>query len=96
MSRLHEFVALQKRGVVTLPASVRKKLSLDVPGAQLEILETEDGRFELRGAVPVPADQAWFWTEQWQQKERAASRDLARGKTASSDSVDALLAELDD
>ena len=26
----------------------------------------------MRSAVPVPADQHWFWTERWQQMERAA------------------------
>lgn len=95
MAKVHEFVALQKRGVVTLPAVVRERLSLDQPGAQLEIIETDDGRFELRGVVPVPADQAWFWTQRWQQKERAASADIAADRTVATDSVEAFLDELD-
>jgi hypothetical protein len=28
----------------------------------------------------VPADQAWFWTPEWQAKEREADADLAAGR----------------
>lgn len=95
MSRIHEFVAVQKRGVATIPASVRRRLHLDEPGAQLEILETPDGRFEIRGVLPVDAEQAWFWTERWQAMEREADADVAAGRVARSGSVEELLAELD-
>lgn len=95
MAKVHEFVAVQKRGVITLPPAVRERLSLNTPGAQLEIVETDDGRFEMRGAIPVPADQAWFWTERWQRMEREADADLAAGRVVSSDSVDELIDELD-
>ena len=95
MSRIHEFVAVQKRGVATIPLSVRRRLRLDEPGAQLEILETEDGRFEIRGVLPVDADQAWFWTDRWQRMEREADADFAAGRSVQVDSVEALLAELD-
>ncbi|NCY17530.1 MAG: AbrB family transcriptional regulator [Actinobacteria bacterium] len=95
MSLIHEFVAVQKRGVATIPSSVRRRLRLDEPGAQLEILETEDGRFEIRGVLPVDADQAWFWTDRWQRMEREADADFAAGRSVQVDSVEALLAELD-
>lgn len=95
MAKVHEFVAVQKRGVITLPPVVRERLSLNTPGAQLEIVETDDGRFEIRGAIPVRADQAWFWTERWQRMERDADADLAAGNVTRSDSVDELIDELD-
>jgi len=95
MDPIHEFVAVQKRGVATIPLSVRRRLRLDEPGAQLEILETDDGRFEIRGVLPVDADQAWFWTERWQKMERKADADFAAGRSVEADSVEALIAELD-
>lgn len=95
MDLIHEFVAVQKRGVATIPASVRQRLHLDEPGAQLEIVETDDGRFEIRGVVPVDAEQRWFWTERWQAMERAADADIAAGRVVRVESVDELLAELD-
>jgi bifunctional DNA-binding transcriptional regulator/antitoxin component of YhaV-PrlF toxin-antitoxin module len=95
MSRIHEFVAVQKRGVATIPASVRQRLRLDEPGAQLEIVETEDGRFEIRGTVPVDVDQQWFWSERWQKMERRADADIAAGRVVGTTDVEEFLDELD-
>lgn len=95
-ARVHEFLSLQKRGVVSLPAVVRERLHLDEPGAQLEIRETPDGRFEIRGVLPVPADQQWFWTDRWQRMERQADDDVASGRVVATATVDDFLAELHD
>lgn len=95
MDLIHEFVAVQKRGVATIPSSVRQRLRLDEPGAQLEIIETADGRFELRGTLPVDADQQWFWTERWQKMEHDADVAIAKGKVVGAENVDDFLVELD-
>jgi bifunctional DNA-binding transcriptional regulator/antitoxin component of YhaV-PrlF toxin-antitoxin module len=95
LTRIHEYVSLQKSGVLRLPSNVREKLRLDVPGAQVEIEETEDGRFELRGVLPISADQQWFWTERWQKKEREAVADVVMGRTLTTSSVAEFLDELD-
>lgn len=92
---LHEFVTPQKNGVVRLPPDVRSGLHLDEPGAQVEIVQLADGEFLLRGVLPVPADQAWFWTERWQQMEREADADIAAGRTEVFESVEDFLADLD-
>jgi len=79
-SHYHGFLSFQNRGVLTLPTEVRKRLLLDTPGAQVEVTEREDGVIELRPQVAVPADQAWFWTEAWQAREREATEALAAGR----------------
>lgn len=28
----------------------------------------------------IPKDQAWFWTPEWQQKEREADEEIAQGR----------------
>jgi len=61
---------VQARSVVALPAEVRRRLHLDEPGAQAEITERDDGVLELRPALPVAADQRWFWTKRRQERER--------------------------
>jgi len=42
------------------------------------------GRRARRGAAPRgadgPAEQAWFWTREWQEGEREASEDIAAGR----------------
>ena len=42
----------------------------------------------------VPPDQAWFWTEKWQEGERAVDQALARGDYRDFSSVDELIREL--
>lgn len=76
----HAFLSLQSRGVLALPPEVRKRLGLEVPGAQVEVVEREDGVIELRPQIPVPASQAWFWTEEWQRREREVHDELAAGR----------------
>jgi bifunctional DNA-binding transcriptional regulator/antitoxin component of YhaV-PrlF toxin-antitoxin module len=89
------YVSVQRRGVIALPPEVRKRLRLDEPGAQLQLTEREEGVFELRGYVPIPSDQAWFWTERWQQMEREADEDIAAGRVRYADNVEDFLAQLE-
>lgn len=48
----------------------------------MELTERDDGVLELRPVLPVPADQAWFWTEHWQQREREVDGHMAAGRLA--------------
>jgi hypothetical protein len=34
----------------------------------------------MRGLTMIPADQAWFWTPEWQAGEREASEEIGRGE----------------
>lgn len=85
------YVAVQA-GVVALPAEVRRRLHLDEPGAQVEIIEREDGVLELR---PSPADQRWFWTERWQTREREVDKHVASGHVTVHNDGEALDRHLD-
>lgn len=89
------YVTIQNRGTLALPADLRRRHHLDEPGAQVEIVEREDGIIELRPQVAVPADQAWFWTERWQQREREVDAHVAAGDVTSHRSADDFLAHLD-
>ena len=48
------FLTLQSRGTIAIPPAVRRRLGLDRPGAQVEMVEREDGVLELRPHVPMP------------------------------------------
>lgn len=95
LARYHDFLTLQSRGVLALPPELRKRYQLDRPGTQVEVTEREDGVLELRPQVAVPAIQAWFWTQEWQDRERAADADLVAGRVAVTDDAESFLAELD-
>lgn len=87
-------MAVQKRGLIAIPAALRARYHLDDAGAQVEILE-RDGEIVLRPHIAVPADQAWFWNETWREMERGADADVVAGRVQSFDDVDDLLADLD-
>jgi len=89
------YVAIQKRGVVTLPSAVRKRHALDGPGAQVRIVERVDGVIELHPQVAVPADQAWFWSDRWQAMEREAEADIAAGRVITHASAEAFLEHIE-
>lgn len=95
MTGFHGYVGLQSRGLIALPTELRRRLHLDEPGAQVEITERIDGVLELRAALPVPADQAWFWTEQWQQREREVDAYVELGELAVHESTKDFLDHLD-
>lgn len=78
MKNMSIFVNVRDRGQISLPASTRKAYHLDEPGAQVEIIERE-GEIVLRPMLPIPAEQAWFWTESWQKGERIADAEAAAG-----------------
>ena len=92
--RYHGFLSFQSRGVVAIPAELRRRLHADTPGAQIEIIEREDGVFELRPTLPIPADQQWFWTRRWQAMERRADEDIAAGRVKRFESGEELLDHL--
>lgn len=89
------FIAVQARGVLTLPVELRKRHRLNEAGAQVAVTEREDGVIELHPYSAIPAEQRWFWTDRWQGMEREADEDVAAGRVARSDSAEDFLAELD-
>jgi AbrB family looped-hinge helix DNA binding protein len=94
MSENRTFITVQGRGVIAIPTSVRHRFGLDQPGSQVELIERE-GEIILRPHVAVPADQAWFWTERWQQLEHEADEAVAAGGVSVFDGIDQMLADLD-
>ena len=56
---------------------------------------TRTATIELQPVLPIPADQAWFWTERWQAGEREADEDIAAGRVSHAMDVDDFLAHLE-
>lgn len=92
----HRYLGIQGRGTIALPADVRRRLHLDEQGAQLEMTERADGVIELRAALPVPAEQRWFWTQRWQEREHEVDDHVAAGRVTVHDSTEDFLDHLDE
>ncbi len=58
-----------------------------VDGAAILLEEITDGR--------IDPEQAWFWTREWQAKEREADEDLAAGRATTFESDDEFLGALE-
>jgi AbrB family looped-hinge helix DNA binding protein len=83
---------MRHKGVVTIPQEVRDQLHLSM--GDRFFVRVEDGNVILVLARLVPADQAWFWSQEWQAKEREAEVDLANGDSRRFDSDEDFVAFL--
>lgn len=70
---------LTSGGQVTLPKEIRNRTNMQ-PGDFVEIELNEEGRIVLTPKKLVDADQAYFWTEEWQKGEREADADIKAGR----------------
>ncbi|MEO6349982.1 MAG: AbrB/MazE/SpoVT family DNA-binding domain-containing protein [Candidatus Limnocylindrales bacterium] len=82
------------KGQVTLPDSIRKAAKLS-EGDYLEIT-VAGGSVVMRPKKLIDADQAWFWSEEWQRGELQASQDISKGRTRRSGSAEEFLRTLDE
>jgi AbrB family looped-hinge helix DNA binding protein len=76
---------IRGKGQITLPDSIRKAANL-AEGDYVS-MSVSRGEIVLRPKKLIDADQAWFWTEEWQRGEREASEDITAGRTRRSGSA---------
>ena len=70
---------LTSGGQVTLPKEIREKSNMQ-PGDFVEVELDRQGCIGLTPKKLVNANQAYFWTEQWQKGERKADEDIKAGR----------------
>jgi AbrB family looped-hinge helix DNA binding protein len=85
---------LRAKGQITLPVEVRDLLNVE-EGDDLIFTVDENGDITIERALTIPADQAWFWSERWQQLERAAQADIEEGHVQRHSNVDEAISELE-
>ncbi len=75
---MSELVQIRKKAQITIPASVRQKLGIE-EGDFVDV-QIKDGNIVLKVMKLVSKEQAWFWTERWQNGEREAEKDIQNGR----------------
>ncbi len=85
---------LRNKGQITVPSEVRQLLGA-AEGDDLLFYADESGHVIVSRAQIIPPDQAWFWSQRWQQLEREAQADLQAGRVLEFSDVQAALAALD-
>ncbi|KLL11617.1 AbrB family transcriptional regulator [Protofrankia coriariae] len=84
---------MRRKNQLTLPPQVRDALHLS-EGDEVQFTIHPDRSVTLRGMTAIPADQRWFWTQEWQASEREASAQIAAGDLHVYDDMATLFAEL--
>lgn len=92
MAESSELTKVTRNGQITLPASLRRAVNIEV-GDYIEVTVQDDGLL-LTPKKLIDKSQAYFWTEEWQKRERQADEDKKAGRIESFDSVDDLIADL--
>lgn len=83
---------LRQDHTLTIPSEVVDRMSLE-EGDEFFVTEDE-GRIVLTPALSIPADQAWFWSPQWQARIAEAEED--RGNSTVHETDEEFLASLED
>ena len=85
---------LRTKGQITVPPEIRSALGAE-EGDDLLFYTDEHGQVIVSRAQIIPPEQAWFWSERWQQMERQAQADLESGEVEEYPDVAQALAYLD-
>ncbi len=67
---------------ITIPQDAFSELGLET-GDFLEVRVSDDCLYLVPQKL-IPRDQAWFWTQEWQELEREADKDIAEGRVSGS------------
>lgn len=89
---LEEAVQVGANHQVTIPRRISKALRLR-KGDHL-LMRLSGDRVEMVPVSLIPKEQLWFWTAEWQAKERQVDEALASGRYKQADSADELFRQL--
>ncbi|MBU4320500.1 MAG: AbrB/MazE/SpoVT family DNA-binding domain-containing protein [Nitrospinae bacterium] len=73
-------VKISPGGQVRIPKEVMERLRIS-SGDYLDF-EFADDKLIVKAKKLIDADQAWFWTKEWQEAERVAEEDTKKGRVS--------------
>ena len=85
---------LRERSQVTLPVEIVKKLDLKT-GDNLEIT-LEDDKIVIKPVLIIDRSQCWFWSKEWQDKEKEVEADIKAGRIHKADGFKDLIEKLEE
>jgi len=88
-----ETIKVRKKHQITLPAAIREAAGV-YEGDFLTAEVREDRTIVLRPGRVVDADEAFFYTPEWQAAEREADEDIRLGRLSKPMSMTETIAEL--
>lgn len=80
---------VRAKGQITLPNQIRELLN--IAEGDGVIFYVREGRVVVEREQTIDPDQAWFWSERWQQEERAAQSDIDSDRVQQYNSIEEAL-----
>jgi len=93
MPTQHAVTKVTRNGQITLPAAIRREAKVEE--GDLLAVRFEQDRIVLIPQKLIDKSQAYFWNESWQNAEREAERDSAEGRVEAYETVEDLIAALE-
>jgi len=87
-------VKVREKYQVTIPEDVRNKIPLKV-GERVEVAARGE-EIVIRPIVEIPREQAWFWSQEWQEQIAQSMKDIEKGKVRVFKSVKEAKKQFDD
>lgn len=82
-------IKLRDRSQITIPKSIIEILG--IKGNDDLNIGIENDEIVISPVVAIPKDQAWFWTAEWQQREKEVDEDIKFGKIKTANNIDQLM-----
>ncbi|OIO75848.1 MAG: hypothetical protein AUJ85_01935 [Elusimicrobia bacterium CG1_02_37_114] len=73
-----ELIKITTNGQITVPSEFRKQCHCKT-GDYLQV-EISGNSLTLKPAQVIDPSQSWFWTKEWQEKEKEADKDMEENK----------------
>jgi AbrB family looped-hinge helix DNA binding protein len=83
---------ISSQGQIRIPQKIMNSLGIG-KGDYVEV-NVEESQIVLKPRKLIDPTQSWYWTPEWQAKEREADLDLSAGKYHEFDTVEELLNDL--
>jgi AbrB family looped-hinge helix DNA binding protein len=85
-------IEFKQKSQVTIPKALVEELGLKV-GDKLDI-DIEDGKLVITPVVIIPKSQEWFYTPEWQAKEKEVNKQLEECRLNVADSKEEIYRDL--
>ncbi len=84
---------IQRNFQITIPPAIRKMLNLKI-GDLIEF-EVVDDEIKIKPKVVMNKSQSWFWTKDWQEREKEVEKNFREGKIIVSETVEDFIKEIE-
>lgn len=84
---------IQRNFQITIPSAIRKIFNLKI-GDLIEF-EVVNDEIKIKPKVVMDKSQSWFWTKDWQKREKEVEKNFREGKILVSETVEDFIKEID-